>query len=50
MPTYVASSNFAIINGNFKFVGIIFTQNLLDMSEVNFEAKAIDVRNLQGLF
>ena len=46
MPAYLASSNFDAIKENFKYLGIIFTENMLDMSEVNFETKVVDVRNL----
>ena len=45
-PAYVTYADFGVIQGNFKYLGIIFTKDLIDMNVVNFDAKAIDIRNL----
>ena len=45
-PAFVTDSTFDIIKEKFKYLGIIFTSNMLDMSSSNFEAKMIDIRNL----
>ena len=45
-PDFVAESEFNAVSDKFKYLGIVFTRNLLDMNVINFEAKAIDVRNL----
>ena len=46
IPEYVSCSNFGIAEGNFKYLGIIFTKEMTDMNVLNFEIKAIDIRNL----
>ena len=46
MPEYVRSSNFVIPEGNFKYLGIIFTEQMTDMNVLNFQTKVIDIRNL----
>ena len=46
LPAFVSSSGLGSVGDSFKYLGIIFTRNMLDMSVLNFKAKVIDIRNL----
>ena len=46
LPKYLKESVFGHVEERFKYLGIIFTKEMNDMSVVNFETKVIDIRNL----
>lgn len=45
-PNFVLHSNFACIENRFKYLGIIFTNNMIDMPYLNFKSKVDVVENL----